>query len=145
MTQIHVVGAGKINAELAAITGNLARERSNACLAACHVFERRAKWYASGNGGGPHRRSGDLNNSIQSRVTAADEAQVAPAVFYAAFVEYGTSRAPAYPYMRPAYESGKDEAAKVLGQKLAACLSARGITGSMATSAEAYNSPLPED
>lgn len=146
---VHVIGGAKIQAELAVITGNLISQRADACLAACYVFERRAKWYASGNGGGPNRRTGNLNNSIQSRKTALDEAEVGPidvgpAAEYAAFVEYGTVNMPAYPYMAPAYESGKDEAAKVLGLKLAACVSLRGVTGSMATSAQSYNEPLPE-
>jgi HK97 gp10 family phage protein len=145
MPDVYLIGAGKLTAQLGAITGKLMNERSRACLAACHVFERRAKWYASGNAGGPQRQTGDLNNSIQSRVTAADEAQVAPSVYYAAYVEYGTSRSRPHPYMRPAYESGKDEAAKILAAHLAACVSARGITGSMATSVEGYNTPLPED
>jgi HK97 gp10 family phage protein len=150
VSEVYLVGAKKLTAQVTGITANVLHERANACLAACQVFERHAKWYASGHGGGPHRRTGNLNNSIQSVRTAADEAQVGPvdvgpAAEYAAFVEYGTSRAPAYPYMRPAYEAGKDEAGKVLARKLAACFSLRGITGSMATSAEAYNSPLPEE
>jgi len=147
---VHVIGANKITAELLALTGNLMKERETACMKACFVFERYAKWYASGHGGGPQRRTGNLNNSIQSHPTAADEAQVGPsdtgpAAEYAAFVEYGTSRAPAYPYMRPAYEAGKDKAADVMAKHLAGCLSGHGVMGSMATSAEAYNSELPED
>jgi len=132
--------------QLAELTGAMLSQRQSACLAACHVFERKAKWYASGHGGGPHPRSGNLKNSIQSRATAADEAQVAPSMDYAAFVEYGTSRMPAYPYMRPAYEAGKEEAARILSARLEAVVSLRGaLTGQMGTTAEAYNSPLPEE
>jgi len=141
---VDVIGGARIIGELGGITGALIASKGDACLMACRVFERRAKWYASGNSGGPGRRTGNLNNSIQSRKTGIDEAQVAPSMDYAAFVEYGTVHMPAYPYMRPAYESGKEEAGKVLAARLAACVSMRGITGSMATSAEAYNSPLPE-
>lgn len=144
MANVNILGANKLKGQLAALTGNLLNERANACLKACMVFERRAKWYSSGHGGGPHRQTGNLNNSIQSRQTAADEAQVAPTAEYAAFVEYGTVHMPAYPYMRPAYEDGKKEAGDVLAKHLAGCLSAHGLAGSMATSAEAYNAPLPE-
>lgn len=144
MKHVEVIGGARIINELGAITGNLIASKADACLMACYVFERRAKWYASGNSGGPERRSGDLNTSIQSRKTGPAEAQVAPGVDYAAFVEYGTVNMRAFPYMRPAYESGKAEAGKVLAQRLAACVSLKGIAGSMATSAQDFSSPLPE-
>ena len=72
-----MIGVPKVLGELAAIEGKLLAERGNACLAACQVFERKAKWYASGNAGGPHRRTGNLNNSIVSEKTGSDSAQVA--------------------------------------------------------------------
>jgi HK97 gp10 family phage protein len=131
MSDVRVIGAAKIMGELATITGNLMGQRAEACLRACYVFERRAKWYASGNSGGPQVQTGTLRSSIQSRKTAADEAQVAPSAEYAAFVEYGTSRAGAFPYMAPAYESGKDEAGKVLAAHLAACVSFGKAGGSL--------------
>jgi HK97 gp10 family phage protein len=36
--------------------------------------------------------------------------------FYAAFVEFGTSRMPAHPFMRPAFESKKSEASAIIKQ-----------------------------
>jgi len=38
---------------------------------------------------------------------------------YAAHLEYGTSRTPAYPYMRPAFEAKKEDAVSAMSQKLA--------------------------
>ena len=38
--------------------------------------------------------------------------------FYGAFVEFGTSRMPAKPFMRPAYDSEKDKAGMVLRSEL---------------------------
>jgi HK97 gp10 family phage protein len=142
----RIIGAEILKGQLAGLSVAMGKERANACVAACHVFERRAKWYASGHGGGPHRRTGDLNNSIQTRQTASDEAQVAPATDYAAFVEYGTVNMPAFPYMRPAWESGKAEAEKVLQMRLGAVVSAKGVIGAqMGTTTEAFNAPLPEE
>lgn len=56
---------------------------------------------------GPMVRTGRLRGSITWRL-GVDEfgvyADVGTAVSYAPFVELGTSRAPAYPYLRPALE-----------------------------------------
>lgn len=38
--------------------------------------------------------------------------------FYWKFLEYGTSKMPAQPFMRPAFEARKEEALKVIGEKL---------------------------
>lgn len=151
MAHIDILGAEMLKAQLMGLTSAMESERSSAALAACHVFERRAKWYASGHGGGPGRVTGNLNNSIQSRKTAADEAQCAPSMDYAAFVEYGTSRMHAFPYMRPAWESGKEEAEMVLKERLGAVVSLRAVASaqmgaSFETSGyETYDKALPED
>jgi len=146
MANIHIAGAEMLKGQLAGLAAGMDSARGQAVMAACHVFERRAKWYSSGHGGGPKRVSGDLNNSIESRKTAPDEGQVAPAMDYAAYVEYGTSRMPAYPYMRPAWESGKEEAEKVLKARLAAVVSFKGaLSAQMGTTVSPTNMALPED
>lgn len=38
--------------------------------------------------------------------------------FYWKFVEYGTSKMPAQPFMRPSFESTKEEAVRVIGETL---------------------------
>ena len=57
----------------------------------------------------PTNRSGNLRRSIKlQRVTTLGagkwESTTGPSMLYAPFVEYGTSRARAFPYMRPALE-----------------------------------------
>jgi phage gpG-like protein len=67
--------------------------------------ESQAKINASGRPG-PRVRTGRLRSSITHRlvVTAGVGlyAQVGTNVEYAPYVEYGTERAPAYPFLRPA-------------------------------------------
>lgn len=148
MARFHIVGAEALKAEFAGLAASMDRSRADACMAACHVFERRAKWYATGHGGGPHVRTGFLRDSIQSRKTGSDEAQVAPAADYAAFVEYGTIHMRAYPYMRPAWESGKAEAEAVLQARLGAVTSLRGVAGATMGSTmdqSGFGESLPED
>lgn len=48
--------------------------------------------------------TGTLKNSIQAQSTGELSAEVAPHTDYAVYVEYGTSRMRARPYMRPAAE-----------------------------------------
>jgi hypothetical protein len=160
MSDVRVIGAAKIMGELKGITGRVVHGRAEACLMACRVFERHAKLYATGAGSpaGPHVGTGELRGSIQSRKLDTSSAQVAPAVEYAAYVEYGTGlfaeggggrKTPwvyrsaktgqfvttsghvAMPFMRPAYETGKDEAGKVLAAHLAACVSFGKAGGSL--------------
>lgn len=72
-------------------------------------IEAAAKSFATGNGGGPHVRTGRLRSSI-SWALGEDAvglfADVGTNVEYAAYVELGTSRMPAYPYLRPALRAG---------------------------------------
>jgi HK97 gp10 family phage protein len=48
--------------------------------------------------------TGALRASIQSEMTGETSGQVGTNITYAIFVEYGTSKAPAQPYMTPAAE-----------------------------------------
>lgn len=71
--------------------------------------ESQAKVNASGRPG-PKVRSGRLRSSITwAIVTQGDQiyARVGSAVFYAGYVERGTSRAPAYPYLLPALSAAR--------------------------------------
>jgi phage gpG-like protein len=72
--------------------------------------ESSAKEYATGMGGGPNVRTGRLRGSITWRAGADGRSpyvDVGSAVVYAPFVELGTSRAPAYPFLRPALEAAR--------------------------------------
>lgn len=71
--------------------------------------ESAAKNFATGNGGGPHVRSGRLRGSITHELGEDAEgiyADIGSNVEYAGFVEIGTQRAKAYPYLRPALPAG---------------------------------------
>jgi hypothetical protein len=72
--------------------------------------EASAKYYATGQGGGPRVRTGRLRGSITWRLgvdALSPYADVGSAVLYAPYVELGTSRMPAYPYLRPALEAAR--------------------------------------
>ena len=62
----------------------------------------RGRWYASGNAGGPNVRTGNLRASIRGVVTNTLRADLRATVTYAGFVEYGTRRMRARPYLTPA-------------------------------------------
>lgn len=68
-----------------------------------------AKQYATGQGGGPNVRTGRLRGSITWRLghDAGPYADIGSAVEYAPYVELGTSRMPAYPFLRPALEAAR--------------------------------------
>lgn len=72
--------------------------------------ESSAKRYATGQGGGPNVRTGRLRGSITWRLgrdARGPYADVGTNVFYGPFVEMGTSRMSARPYLRPALESAR--------------------------------------
>lgn len=73
------------------------------------LVELSAKQHASGRPG-PMVRTGRLRSSITWRLGSDVNgiyADIGTNVEYAAYVELGTSRAPAYPYLRPALEAAR--------------------------------------
>lgn len=72
--------------------------------------EASAKEYASGTGGGPNVRTGRLRGSIAWEPGSDSKGpyvDVGTGVLYGPYVELGTSRMPAYPYLRPALEAAR--------------------------------------
>ena len=71
--------------------------------------ESSAKRYASGVGGGPNVRTGRLRDSIAWRPGSdhTPYVDIGSAVEYAPYVELGTSRAHARPFLRPALEAAR--------------------------------------
>lgn len=156
MSDVYIRGAEQLKGQLATLARSMNGERAVAALAACKVFEREAKHYATGYEGGPAVQTGMLRNSISARISAPDEAQVAPSAEYATYVEYGTGiyaeggggrdtpwtyqdaksgkfirtvGSHPHPFMRPAYEAGREQAEIVLKAKLLSVLSASGKMG----------------
>ena len=73
--------------------------------------ESQAKVYATGVDGGPNVRTGRLRGSITWRIGSDAEslfADVGSNVEYAVYVEMGTSRMAARPFLRPALAAARD-------------------------------------
>lgn len=73
------------------------------------AVESAAKRYASGRPG-PNVKTGRLRGSITwefGEDSFGVYVDIGTNVFYGPFVEFGTSRAPAYPFMRPALEAAR--------------------------------------
>lgn len=73
-------------------------------------IESSAKQHATGRPG-PNVITGRLRGSITWRLGEdflGPYADIGTAVHYAPFVELGTSRAPAYPFLRPALAAGRE-------------------------------------
>lgn len=86
-------------------TGPIARELSRRAMR----VEQAAKRNASDRPG-PRVRTGRLRSSITWRLgvdTRGLHADIGSSVHYAPYVELGTSRMPAYPYLRPALEAAR--------------------------------------
>jgi HK97 gp10 family phage protein len=71
-------------------------------------------------------RTGTLRRSIHTDVETVDQdrvtARVSPGVDYGVYVELGTRRQHAHPYLTPAFESQKDNAVQEVTQALGALL-----------------------
>jgi HK97 gp10 family phage protein len=76
------------------------------------------------------RQAGTLRDSIIAKVSLRQGkglvVRVGPdkKVFYARFVEFGTSKMPAKPYMRPAWDGEKDAALNAFAESLKAQIAA---------------------
>lgn len=95
-----VLQPGHIAAYLASASGPVARDLA---LRAQRVRDQ-AVVNASGRPG-PRVRTGRLRSSLHWRLVAGEGgifAIVGTTVYYAPYVELGTDRAPAYPFLRPA-------------------------------------------
>ena len=116
---VEVEGDIEIEAALDKVNEGLSQnEIMTALMQTGFMFEEQAKWYASGNMGGPQVRTGNLRASIQTEPNGHGGVQVAPHTEYAYFVEMGTSRSAPYPYMRPAYETTLEDASKFLSDRI---------------------------
>lgn len=71
-------------------------------------------------------RTGTLRRSIHTDVESESPdrvtARVSPGVDYGVYVELGTRKMPAQPYLRPAFESQKDAAVQEIQNALGALL-----------------------
>lgn len=63
--------------------------------------------------------TGLLRSSIQTEAAGSREVDIAPHTDYAAYVEFGTYKMGAQPYMGPGFESSRDAALQHIKDKLA--------------------------
>lgn len=82
-------------------------------------------WQASAPGEAPRKRTGTLQKSVASEVSiGADELviRVGSNVPYARFLEYGTAKMAARPWLRPGMAEAKDRLARDLAVQLGKAL-----------------------
>ncbi|MDP2362911.1 MAG: HK97 gp10 family phage protein [Ignavibacteria bacterium] len=75
---------------------------------AAMVVERQAKINATERPG-PRVRTGRLRSSITSEIISETTARVGTNVVYGSFLEFGTEKMPAYPFLYRTLEQQKDE------------------------------------
>jgi HK97 gp10 family phage protein len=68
----------------------------------------------------PNVDTGTLRNSIQVDSVTPTQAIIAPHTDYAEYLEFGTSRMQAYPYMRPAIDEHEGEIVAAVADTVAA-------------------------
>ena len=66
--------------------------------------------------------TGNLRSSITHRVVSDEEAKIGTNVDYAPYLEYGTHKMAAQPYLRPALDSNKARIEKMIGDVIGKAL-----------------------
>lgn len=127
-SSIVVTGNAELDKKLDALPGLLARRVVRQALRrSASIVRDRAARYAP-------VRTGALRRSVKIKAwsrAGVDSAMIvvprkikdSKKVFYARMVEYGTSKTPAQPYMRPAMEASRSEMLQVFQQEIRSWLS----------------------
>lgn len=101
--RMHVTGSEQLRRNLQRLAGAERRQAQYDGLeAGARIVETHAKLLAPVD-------TGFLRNSITVDEVTPQEATIAPHTDYAEFVEFGTSRSAAQPYMRPALDEHEGE------------------------------------
>lgn len=112
--RMTVRGSDTLRRNLQRLAGNERRQaQADGLDAGARVVETHAKLYCPVD-------TGFLRNSIQVDSVTPVEAVIAPHTDYAEFVETGTSRAHAQPYMRPAVDEHEGEILDAIERTVAA-------------------------
>lgn len=139
MIDINITGLVELEKRLKAAPKEIPLAEKRACILGGLIFEKRAKWYASGNAGGPKVQTGNLRASIF--VTELPNGViVGPHVEYAPYLEYGTNRRGLRPFMRPAFEDEKERAKKLMQDSLK-----KDLVGRESYRPSKFEDILPED
>jgi HK97 gp10 family phage protein len=98
-----------------------------------HTSKRTGRIYYTGKGDPPRptNRTGNLSASIRIRPRGIKQlepgvwqSKVGTTLYYAPFVEYGTSRMQPYSYMKPAIEASMPEIQELITEQLTAVMEA---------------------
>lgn len=139
MIDLNITGLVELENQLKKVGKEIPLAEKQACILGGLIFEKRAKWYASGNAGGPKVQTGNLRASIFV-TELPDGVIVGPHTEYAPYVEFGTNRRGMRPFMRPAFEDEKDRAKKLMEDSLR-----RNIIGGESYRPSKFEDTLPED
>lgn len=112
--RMTITGSEQLRRNLARLAGNERRQAQREGLeAAARVVETHAKLRCPVD-------TGFLRNSIQVDSVSPVEAVIAPHTDYAEFVEFGTERNRAQPYLRPAIDEHEAEIVDAVERTVAA-------------------------
>ncbi|HYG66098.1 MAG TPA: HK97-gp10 family putative phage morphogenesis protein [Anaeromyxobacteraceae bacterium] len=106
---IEVQGASRLQSLLGRLSGRIAAAVAEETLAGAEAVAREAKALAPVD-------TGRLRASIEALREGRTSAVVVARAPYAAFVEYGTRRMAAQPFMRPAAQRARAEVAARIGE-----------------------------
>lgn len=112
--KIKIEGDTKLSDKLNHASDDAKKEIKNALLLSALAIERDAKINCPVD-------TGLLRNSITHKVEEDSDkitATTGTNTEYAPYVEYGTSKMPAQPYLRPAYEKNKDAITRMIKQAI---------------------------
>ena len=76
-----------------------------------------SEMYSVGIKGGARRKYANTKRNVR-KGRAGEEYQTAGNAYYWRFIEFGTARMPARPFLRPAFESNKDAALNAIVEEL---------------------------
>ena len=89
-------------------------------------YGQNAGTYRSGPMAGKGRVGGNLRSSITHRVVSDEEARVGTNVDYAPWVEGGTSKMAAQPFLRPALDENENRINRMIGEVIGKAAEAGG-------------------
>lgn len=114
MAGVRVTGIPTILSSLARATAGIEKSMDNVVRQAALEVEREAKIFQT-----PHVDSGRLRESIGTQKKGSMQFDVGTNVEYASYVEFGTRRSAAYPYLGPAADKVRQKYPKIIGNGVA--------------------------
>jgi HK97 gp10 family phage protein len=118
---VTLEGQAEFDAKIAAIISKASGPGlANALMEGGKLIETGCKQHAEFGRTGARYQTGHLRGSIVAEAQGENTVIVAPHTEYATYVEFGTSKMAAQPYMKPGFESSRDAAVAHIKSKLKA-------------------------